>query len=103
LCWLVGSPVAVVGTACLSMPGCSACQPVLSWPRIRSLYSLYMLLVVSLTCVLQVCCSCEGGGALSFIGGTWFGSLSSHGVGWASRVGLRQLQYLLVSGLEPRA
>jgi hypothetical protein len=36
-------------------------------------------------CVLQVCCSCEGGGALSFIGGTWFGSLSSHGVGWASQ------------------
>jgi hypothetical protein len=35
--------------------------------------------------VLQVCCSCEGGGALSFIGGTWFGSLSSHGVGWASQ------------------
>ena len=39
----------LVGTACLSMPGCSACQPVLSWPRIRSLYALYMLLVVSLT------------------------------------------------------
>jgi hypothetical protein len=44
LTWLL-----LVGTACLSMLGCSACQPVLSWPRIRSLYALCMLLVVSLT------------------------------------------------------
>jgi hypothetical protein len=34
----------LVGTACLSMLGCSACQPVFSWP-----HALYMLLVVSLT------------------------------------------------------
>jgi hypothetical protein len=65
-------------TACLSMLGDSACQPVLSWPRIRSLYALYLLpgtccLLCPKPCVLQVCCSCEGGGAFSCIGGTWLG------------------------------
>jgi hypothetical protein len=54
--------------------GCSACQPVFVW----LLSLVHMLCVVPLT--LCVCRSGERGGALSCIGGSWFGSLDRMGL-----------------------